>query len=336
MQRGTARCIGVSPRLSDAGDECLASVREPQGVSVKIGLLLPIAETDDGALLRYAEIREAALAAERDGFDSVWIVDHLLFRWENQPTRGIWEGWSLLAALAEATSRIELGTLVVCTAFRNPALIAKMSDAVDEISGGRLTLGLGAGWHEPEFTAFGYPFDHLAGRFEDALRIIAPLLRTGSVDYRGEFAQAVDCVSLPRGPRPSGPPILIGAFRPRMLRLTAELADAWNTCWLARAGELAEKLAPLHAACAEAGRDPATLEMTVGQMVTFPGLTEGTEAAERMEKYIFTGAEDLATEFRAFAEQGVGHLILWPIPYIPACLEKVTSALDLYNRGKRG
>ena len=141
----------------------------------------------------------------------------------------------MLAALAEATTRIELGTLVMCTAFRNPALLAKMADAVDEVSAGRLILGLGAGWHEPEFRAFGYPFDHLASRFEDALRIIAPLVRGDAVDYQGAYERAVDCVSLPRGPRPEGPPILIGASRPRMLRLTAELADAWNTCWLGRA-----------------------------------------------------------------------------------------------------
>ena len=302
---------------------------------MKFGLLLPIAETDDGAMLRYAEIREAALRAERDGFDSAWIVDHHLFRWENQPARGIWEGWTLLAALAEATSRIELGTLVVCTAFRNPALLAKMAHAVDESSGGCLTLGLGAGWHEPEFTAFGHPLGHLARRFEDALRIIAPLLRTGAVDYRGEYAQAVECVSHPRGPRANGPPILIGAFRPRMLRLTAEFADAWNTWRLARAGELPERVAPLHAACAEAGRDPATVGITVGQMVTFPELTEGTANAERMEKYTFASADDVAAEFRAFADQGVGHLILWPTPYTPECLEQVTAAFDRFREGTR-
>ena len=162
----------------------------------------------------------------------------------------------------------------MCTAFRNPALLAKMADAVDEVSGGRLILGLGAGWHEPEFTAFGYPFDHLASRFEDALRIIAPLVRKGEVDFSGTYERAVDAVSRPRGPRPEGPPILIGASQPRMLRLTAELADAWNTCWLGRAEELPEKLAPLREACAQVGRDPATLEVTVGQLATFPGLEQ--------------------------------------------------------------
>lgn len=300
---------------------------------MKIGLMLPIAENDDGAVPRYREIRDAALAAERDGFDSVWLADHLLFRWEDQPTRGIWEAWTLLSALAEATDRVELGSLVMCTAFRNPALLAKMADTLDEVSGGRLTFGLGAGWHEPEFAAFGYPFDHLASRFEEALRIIAPLLRTGEADFSGEYERAVDCVSLPRGPRPNGPPILIGSFRPRMLRLTAEFADAWNTCWLAKAEELPEKVAPLHEACREAGRDPATLEITVGQMVTFPGLTADTADAERMEKYTFADAGALAAEFHAFAAQGVGHLIVWPTPYDSRCLEPVTAALHTYRQG---
>jgi len=299
---------------------------------VKVGILLPIAETDSGTILRYGAIRDAALQAERDRFDSVWIVDHLLFEWDGQ-RRGIWEGWTLLAALAEATTSIELGTLVMCTAFRNPALLAKMADAVDEVSAGRLILGLGAGWHEPEFSAFGYPFDHLASRFEDALRIVSPLLRSGAVDYQGRYERAVDCVSLPRGPRPNGPPILIGASRPRMLRLTAELADAWNTCWLGRASELPPKLAELHAACLAVRRDPATLDVTVGQIVATPETTQDREESDSASRYAFTNAEVLADEWRVFEEQGVTHLIVWPQPYDDACLQLVTTALRNYRAG---
>lgn len=297
---------------------------------MKIGILLPVAETDSGTQLRYKDIRAATLQAERDGFDSVWIVDHLLFEWHGQ-RRGVWEGWTLLSALAEATTRIELGTLVMSTAFRNPALLAKMADAVDEVSEGRFTLGLGAGWHEPEFTAFGYPSDRLAGRFEDAIRIIAPLVRTGAVDYQGTHDRAINCVSLPRGPRSDGPPILIGASRPRMLRLTAELADAWNTCWLGRASELAERLASMHAACAEVGRDPATLELTVGQIVVTPEPARGADSDNSKARFAFADPKSLVDEWRGFAEQGVGHLILWPQPFEAECLNLVTAALCNYR-----
>lgn len=300
---------------------------------MKIGVMLPIAETDRGLMRRYREIRETALAAERDGFDAIWVADHLLFEWEDQPRRGAWESWTLLAALAEATERVEIGALVMCTAFRNPALLAKMADALDEVSDGRLILGIGAGWHEPEFRAFAYPFDHLASRFEDALRIIAPLVRTGAVDYRGEYEQAIDCVSLPRGPRESGPPILIGASRPRMLRLTAELADAWNTCWLGRASELPERLQPMRDACADVGRDPETLELTVGQIVTFPDLADEDDFPGGTERFTFASSDDLAAEWRSLAAHGVSHLIVWPTPYDSRCLALVSAALRTYRDG---
>src|SRR5215213_3264089 len=299
---------------------------------MKVGIMLPIAETDSGTILRYGDIRRAALQAERDQFDSIWIADHLLFQWDSQ-RRGIWESWTLLSALAEATARIELGTLVMCTAFRNPALLAKMADAVDEVSAGRLILGLGAGWHEPEFSAFGYPFDHLASRFEEALRIIAPLVRGDVVDYQGVYERAVECVSLPRGPRQNGPRILIGASRPRMLRLTAELADAWNTCWLGRAGELPQRREALDAACSEVGRDPSTLDVTVGQVVATPVTTQERNESESAARFNFSSAEDLADEWRRFEEQDVAHLIVWPQPYESECLQLVTAALRNYRAG---
>ena len=130
---------------------------------------MPIAEDDwnDGTP-SYAEIRRFALDAEAAGLDSLWIVDHVLYRFAGQGTQGVQECWTTAAALAEATSRIELGTLVVCTEYRNPALLAKMAVNVDALSGGRLTLGLGAGWHDPEYEAFGYPTDHKVGRFEES------------------------------------------------------------------------------------------------------------------------------------------------------------------------
>src|SRR5690348_13598032 len=177
---------------------------------MKIGVVMPIAgDSETGKTPRYAEIRDLAREAEAVGLDSIWGFDHLLFRFPDQPTAGIWEVWTILSALADATQRVELGTLVMCVPFRNPALLAKMADTLDEVSDGRFILGLGAGWHEPEFDAFGAPFDHRASRLEEALKIIVPLLREGKVDFEGRFYQARDCVLLPRGRRPRGPKILV-------------------------------------------------------------------------------------------------------------------------------
>src|SRR3981081_1062485 len=126
---------------------------------------------------RYAFLREMALRMEAAEFDSIWFYDHVLYRWPQRPTDGIWECWTLLSALAEATQRVTLGTMVLCPPFRNPALLAKMAATLDEVSNGRLILGLGAGWHQPEFDAFGVPFDHRATRFAGAKAIVKPLTR---------------------------------------------------------------------------------------------------------------------------------------------------------------
>ena len=150
-------------------------------------------------------------AIEDLGYDSVWLGEHLLYRFADRPARGPWEAWTLLAGLAAATSRIELGPLVACTNFHNPALLAKQAATIDEISGGRFILGLGAGWNDTEFKAFGFPFDHRIDRFEESFTIIRTLLREGAIDFDGRFYQARDCELIPRGPRPDGPPLMIGS-----------------------------------------------------------------------------------------------------------------------------
>ncbi len=133
---------------------------------LKVGLLLPTG-LREGRSVRWGDLKAMALHAEAAGFDSLWVPDHLLFEVgellsaPGEPRRGLWECWSVLASLAAVTTRVELGTAVACANFRNPALLAKMADTIDEISGGRFILGLGGGWHEPEFQAFGYPFGHL-------------------------------------------------------------------------------------------------------------------------------------------------------------------------------
>src|SRR5687767_3709406 len=151
---------------------------------MKVGIALPISENaETKETPSYAQVRAMARQAEAAGLDSIWLFDHLFFRRGDNPTTGIWEIWTTLSALAEVTERVELGTLVLCVPFRNPGLLAKMADTLEEVSNGRVILGLGAGWHQPEFDAFGFPFDHLASRFEEALRIICPLLREGRVDF---------------------------------------------------------------------------------------------------------------------------------------------------------
>jgi alkanesulfonate monooxygenase SsuD/methylene tetrahydromethanopterin reductase-like flavin-dependent oxidoreductase (luciferase family) len=300
---------------------------------LKVGIALPIAENRDGGFYRYHEIREMGLSAEQAGFDSLWIFDHIVYRFPDQPTRGVWEAWTFLTGLAEATSRVELGTIVLCTAFRNPALLAKMADGLDDLSDGRLILGLGAGWHKPEFDAFGIPYDHLAGRFEDAIKIIAPMVREGAVDYAGEYYQAPDCVSLPRGPRPNGAPILIAGSKPRMLRLTATYADAWNTAWIGLPTLLPERVAKLEAACVEVGRDPKSIAITVGVHVAFPDLGEMPDNVDDPAYFLTGTAEEIAAGFRAHEEAGVSHVICVTFPFTPAALERLAEAYQVYRRG---
>lgn len=181
----------------------------------KIGIMLPLGEIEHrGSPISYSEIRDQAQQAEALGFDSLWVYDHLIHHFPDRPTVGFRKSWTILSALAEATKKPALGTQVLCTSFRNPALLAKMADTLDEVSTGRLILGLGAGWHQPEFDSFGFPFDHRASRFEEALQIIIPLLREGQVDFQGNYYQAANCQLRPRGPRTYGPPIMLGVLGP--------------------------------------------------------------------------------------------------------------------------
>jgi probable F420-dependent oxidoreductase len=301
-----------------------------KGAIMKIGVVLPIGEQGENRQVPvYQDIRAYARHAEAAGFDSIWIYDHLLYRWPNDPaTHGIWEAWTLLTALAEATERVELGTIVLCVPFRNPALLAKMAATLDEVSGGRLILGLGAGWHKPEFEAFGYPFDHLVGRFEEALQIIGPLLREGSVDFHGQYYTAANCAIIPRGPRPNGPPILVASFGPRMLKLTAQHADLWNTAWLGTIDPLAARQAELDAACVEVGRDPKTLGVTVGVNINYE--EPGAEPAPP-EKELRGAPEQIAAELRRYAERGVAQLICGVSPATPAALDQFAEAVRLYR-----
>ncbi|GGY01134.1 LLM class flavin-dependent oxidoreductase [Streptomyces hiroshimensis] len=303
---------------------------------MKIGLVLPLSEYPWGQP-SYAEVRSLALQAEDSGFDSLWVFDHLLFRAADGTSEGIWESWTVLSALAEATERVELGTLVMCTAFRNPAVLAKMAVTLDEVSGGRLLLGLGSGWHEPEFDAFGVPFDHRVDRFEEALQIIVPLLRTGRADFTGRHHRLSDGELRPRGPRPGGPPVLVGAHRPRMTALAVRYADLWNSCWFGSPRGAVEVLAKVRKSCLQEGRDPATLGITLGVNVDVRGGGEGGPGEEGPPGAdILVGSPDaVARGLQQYASLGVSHLILNLNPHHRAAQRRLSAALRLYRSGAR-
>jgi probable F420-dependent oxidoreductase len=274
---------------------------------------------------RYTQIREMALNMEAAGLDAIWVYDHLLYRWPNRPTSGIWECWTMLSALAEATKRVELGTLVMCTPFRNPALLAKMATTLDEVSNGRFTLGVGAGWHKPEFDAFGFPFDHRVSRFDEAVQIIRPLLRDGRVDFHGMYHTAADCEIIPRGPRPEGPPLLIAGLGPRMLDIVARCADAWNTAWHAQPSSAVDNLNTMRAACEKVGRDPATLEMTASVAVAYPDLGGQTTFGSFL-------SEGIDEALHGYAELGVSQVIVELAPFSAAAVERFSRAVEQFRR----
>ena len=297
---------------------------------MKIGLMVFLAnERENNRKRPYDAIRTEAQEAESNGFDSIWLADHLLYRKPGEATRGIWECWTMLAALAEATQRVEIGTLVLANSFRNPAILAKMATAADEVSHGRLILGIGAGWNEPEYQAFGLPFDHRVDRFEEALQILKPLLREGHVDFAGRYYQARNCDDVPRGPRSKGPPLMVGAEGPRMLRLAAQYADLWNTGYTGKPETMAEPLRKIEAACLEVGRDPATLGVTALVGLWFPDLQPKKPAF--FDNPLTGTAQEMATAMRGYAELGVQQIMFQCEPYVPEALQRLTEALKLYR-----
>ncbi|MGH2473744.1 MAG: LLM class flavin-dependent oxidoreductase [Candidatus Limnocylindrales bacterium] len=294
---------------------------------LKVGIQLPEVERE----VRWPELLDMTRAIEDLGYDSVWVGEHLLYRWPDRPARGPWEAWASLAAIAATTTRIELGPLVACTNFHNPALLAKQAATIDEISDGRLILGLGAGWNETEFDAFGYPFDHRIDRFEESFMIIRTLLQDGAIDFDGRFYRARDCELLPR-PRPGGPPLMIGSRGPRMLRISLPHVQAWNV-WFSDTGNSPAGVAPLRDlvddTCRELGRDPAEIERTVAVQVHLPGgpgRIQGDYAKPGFPP-LEGSPDEMAEVLRAYAREGIGHVQLVLDPITRGSIEAVAPVL---------
>jgi alkanesulfonate monooxygenase SsuD/methylene tetrahydromethanopterin reductase-like flavin-dependent oxidoreductase (luciferase family) len=305
------------------------------GRPIGVGVQLPEVERE----VRWPELRAIARTAEQADFDSIWVGDHLLYRYASGEARGPWEAWTTLAALAEATERVALGPLVAATAFHSPFMLAKQAATVDEVSGGRLVLGLGAGWNDTEFRALGAPFDHRISRFEESFTVVRTLLANGAIDFEGRYVQARGAELLPGPARPGGPLLLIGSSGPRMLAATLPYADAWNA-WYADTGNdpagVATLRAAVDAASTAVGRDPAAVERTVAVLVRLPGGTGrvmGDTDPKQAVAPLEGPPEVIAEAMRAYARAGIGHVQLVLDPITEASVAALAPALEALDRG---
>jgi alkanesulfonate monooxygenase SsuD/methylene tetrahydromethanopterin reductase-like flavin-dependent oxidoreductase (luciferase family) len=296
----------------------------------EIGVVLPIMQFGpERSTTRWPDLREMALRAEAMGFDTLWLTDELLWRDEaGGPPRGAWDGVSMAGAAAAVTSRIKIGTWVLSALHRNPGIIAKTAETLDEISGGRFVFGLGAGHEWPgQARAFGLPEDRIFARFEEALQVIVPLLRRGHADFDGEFHAARDLPQQPVGPRPNAIPLLIGGNGPKGQRHAALHADIWSGYAEERAhvDELGPRLASLDAICEELGRDPATIGRGAGLSVN-PLLPAGTRAS-----VISGSAAEIADALRAFREAGYTQVDLMLGPGTIEAFDLMAPVLELLH-----
>jgi len=294
---------------------------------MQIGIVLPMAESDGPGASRWPKISELARQAEARGLDSLWVYDHLLFRSSTEGDDGSLDSLTILTAAAAVTERIKLGTIVLGTGFRSPGITARMAATLDEISEGRMILGLGVGWHEPEYQAFGIPFDHRVGRFEEFLAVALPLLRGERVTFDGQWHQAADAVLMPPPPRPTRlpghMPILIAGKGERVLDLVARHANAWNAAWYGLPDErYTGRHADLLRACERMDRDPATLEVTVGMTIDAAWAGGGRPLAPNA---LPPEADAVARALDAWRDLGVGHV---QVDLRPAGIEVIDLLAD--------
>jgi len=296
-----------------------------------VGIQLPEVER----FVPWSEYREMALTAEAAGFDSLWVGDHLLYR-DEDGTRGPWEAWSLLAALAAVTEKVQLGPLVASTSFHNPVMLAKKAATVDEISDGRLILGLGAGWNQTEYDAYGFPFDHRVSRFEEAFTIIRTLLADGEIDFNGVYYSASECVLDPPA-RPGGIPLMIGSQGPRMLSIALPHVSLWNG-WHAWRGNTAdgarELVADVNEACRTAGVLPDAIERTMAVLVRTPGSEDRLVGSpgRPLSRAIGGTQEQIAESLLEFSAAGISQVQLVVDPITVESVDWLRGVLEVLDR----
>jgi probable F420-dependent oxidoreductase len=282
-------------------------------------------------IARYAELAESL------GFHQAWVSDHFWLDMERYGDaagrQGTPECWTLLSALAARTSRLRLGTLVLATGFRPPTLLAKMAATLDQLSGGRLDLGLGAGWNEAEFVENGLPFPGPGERLamlEEALGVLRALLadagRPGS--FSGRFYRADQAPVVPGPVQRPRPPLWVGGKGDRLLGVVARAADGWNVVWSMTPDAYTERLGVLAAACRRAGRDPAEVRRSLGlntlvgtdaddlvgrwrrlQAWTPGGVLDGVELRDWAEGRLVGTPDEVVAQLRAWEGLGVEQLV---------------------------
>ena len=295
--------------------------------SFEIGLVLPLIQYGPERITpRWTEIREIARLGEEIGYDTVWIIDELLWQVEGESPQGVWDGVSMAGAVAAITSRIKVGSWVLSALHRNPGIIAKTVETLDEICGGRFIFGLGAGHEWPgQAHAFGLPEKQVFARFEEALQIIVPLLRQGHADFEGKFHAARDLSQQPRGPRPNAIPLLIGGNGPKAQRHAARHADTWS-CYIeerAHVDELRPRIASLEQICNEVGRDPESIGRAVGVVV------RPLEPAGVKESSVSGTADEIAETIQSFREIGFSQIDLSVNPGTIAAVEALAAVIDM-------
>jgi alkanesulfonate monooxygenase SsuD/methylene tetrahydromethanopterin reductase-like flavin-dependent oxidoreductase (luciferase family) len=288
-------------------------------------MMLPMSVSDGpGRLPTWSEVRAVAHHAEAVGLDSVWVCDHLLSESPGQPVEGIAEGWTLLAALAASTARLTLGTLVTPTVFRHPALLAKMAAGVDGISGGRLVLGLGAGFAGAEYRMYGIAASHRWARFEEELQIIVGLLSGKPVTWSGRFHELHDATLQPTPARRV--PVMVAGEGERTMRLAARYADAWTTAWYGWPDEqLRARLGAMACILDEHGRDPATLRRMVGVEAVDPGHEPVRPGGLTLAR------EDLAAGLDGYRQLGIDDLIIGLRPVTVRSIDRLVEAQALFG-----
>ncbi len=293
---------------------------------MKFGVQLPEVER----IVRWDELRRMAVLAEDVGFDSLWVGDHYLYG-ERPDRRGPWEVWTQLAAIAAVTTTVTIAPFVASLAFHRPAVLAKFASTVDEISGGRLVLGVGAGWNEVEFRAFGIPYDRRVDRFAEAFEIVRRLMRGETVTSAGEFGAIEDCVVLPASFRDGPVPLLIGSTGRRMLQIALPHVDAWNA-WFTEYDNTPSKvpalLAEFDEACVRAGRAPAEIERSVAVLLDFGS----DEPRQGSVNPIGGGHRRMADVLSEIAAAGVDHVQLVLDPIDEASIAAAADVVALVDR----